>query len=258
MLDPPPGQLLLSAADSLKLTEIQQSYTESVRLTSLPREIPSYPHTARIQETWCLMNLPGNLQSTRLITFFKLLPEFTSLNDHDKLILIKYHTFALLFIRSALLYDPATDSYHDQGTDDCVFDNKDLIRCFGLQQYQQTTRCVCQVMDATQKDPVIVRLLLLINLFSKGSAILVYSKEAEPVAADVTAILYRQNFFVDLLWKYLEDKYGSTKTIDIWLKLVMATNESYLQAYITRSNYCENDRVVDQLVPLMQSVILNV
>lgn len=240
------------------MTQIEQAYTESVRLTSLPPEIPSYPNTARIKEKSCLMNLPGNLQSTRLITFYKLIPEFTSLNEHDKLILIKYNTFALLFIRSALLYDPVTDSYHDQGTDDCVFDNKDLIRCFGLQQYQKTTRCVCQVMDATQKDSVIIRLLLLISLFSKGSAILAYSNEAEPIAADISSILHRQNIFVDLLWKYLENKHGSVKSINIWLKLVMATNESYLQAYITRSNYLGNDHVVDQLVPLMQSVILNV
>ena len=204
------------------------------------------------------MNLPGNLQSTRLITFYKLIPEFTSLNEHDKLILIKYNTFALLFIRSALLYDPITDSYHDQGTDDCVFDNKDLIRCFGLQQYQLTTRCVCQVIDVTQKDSVVVQLLLLIGLLSKGSAVSVYSNEAEPIATDISSILHRQNIFVDLLWKYLEDKYGPVKSIDVWLKLVLATNESYLQAYITRSNYCEKDQVVDQLVPLMQSVILNV
>ena len=204
------------------------------------------------------MNLPGNLQSNRLITFWKLNPEFISLNEHDKLILIKYHTFPLIFIRSALLYDPVTDSYHDQGTDDCVFDNKDLIRCMSLHQYQQTTRCICQVQIAAQNDSIIVQLLLLINLFSKGSSICTFCNEAEPIAHNIVSILHRQNFFVDLLWKYLEDKYGSTKTIDIWLKLVLVTNESYLQAYNTRSNYIENDPVADQLVPLMQSVILNV
>lgn len=249
---------LLTSDDLLKINQIQQAYTDSVRLNSLPPEIPSYPYTARIQETWCLMNLPGQLQSTRLITFCKFIPEFSSLNEQDKLTLTKYNTFPLLFIRSALIYDPVTDTYHDRGTDDCVFDGKDLVRCLSLHQYQQTTRCIHKVQIAAQNDSVVIQIFLLIILFSKGSTICIFCNEAEPIAENMSSIFQRQNFFVDLLWKYLEDKYGSTKTIDIWFKLILATTDAYLQAYNTRSNYIQNDPVADQLVPLMQSVILNV
>ncbi len=249
---------ILSSEDLMKIDQIQRVYADSVRLTSLPSSIPSYPHTARIQAPWDMINLPANLQSTRIITFFKLIPEFSSLTEHDKLVLIKYNTFTLIFIRSALIYDRVTDQYHDTGTNDCIFDGKDLIQCFNLYQYQQSTRCVCRLIDASQNDHLIIKLLLLITLFSKGSSMCAFITEAEPKAEDIYSIYHAQNIFIDLLWKYCENKFGFIQTINIWLKLVTGVIDAHLQAYNTRYNFVKNDLVADQLVPLMKSVTLNV
>jgi hypothetical protein len=246
----------LSSEDFIKIEQIQQAYTMSVRLTSLPSEIPSYPYTARIDAPWDMMNFPTNLRATRLITYFKLLPEFSSLNEHDKLILIKYNTFVLVFIHSALTYDPVTDSYHERDTDDCVFDGKDLIHCFSLHQYEQSTRCINRLLDALQHDRVLTQILLIITLFSKGSSMCAYIDEPEPIAKDILSIYHAQNIFIDLLWKYCENKFGFIKTVNIWLKIITASIEAYLQAYNTQYNYFKNDVVADQLVPLMKSVML--
>jgi len=246
----------LSSGDLTKIEEIQQLYTESVRLTSLPPEVPSYPYRARINAPWVMMNLPTNLYATRLITFYKLLPEFSSLNEQDKLILIKYNTLPLLFIRAALNYDPVADIYHERGTDDCVFPGKDLIQCFSLHQYERSTRCVCRILNASQNDRILIQILLIIMLFSKGSSLCTYLDEAEPVAGDVLSIYNAQNIFIDLLWKYCENKFGFTKTIDIWLKLITASLDAHLQSYNVRHLYVKNDVVADQLVPLMKSVML--
>jgi len=246
-------------ADELALIErIQQAYTDSVRLTSLPPEIPSYPHTAVLQAPSDMINLATNLQTTRLITFFKLLPEVSSLNEHDKLILVKYNAFSLVFIRSALVYDPIADTYHEPGTDDCVFSGKDLIRCFSLHQYEQSTRCVCQLLNATQHDRTIAQILLIITLLSKGSAPCLYTNESEPIVNDIKAIFQLQNQFIELLWKYCENKYGYLKSIDIFVKLVVGSMNAHLQAFNTRYNYVKNDVVADELVPLMKSVIFNI
>ena len=204
------------------------------------------------------MNLPTNLQTTRLITYFKLLPEFSMLTEHDKLVLIKYNAFTLVFIRSVLLYDPMTDNYHDQGTDDCGFSGKDLIQCFSLHQYEQTTRCICQLLDTSQNDQTIIQILLVVMLLSKGSAFCTYIEEPEPISEDISSIFRTQNIFIELLWKYCENKFGYKKTINTWLKLVMGSINAQLQGYNTRYHYVKKDVTAEELVPLMKSVVLNV
>jgi len=253
--DPP---ISLSSKDLSKIEQIQEAYAASVRLTSLPPEIPSYPHTTRLDVPWDMINLPTNLHATRLITYFKFLPEFLSINEHDKIILIKYNTFPLVFIRATLNYDPLTDNYHEHGTDDCVFSGKDLIQCFSFHQYEQSTRCIRRILDASRHDRLVLQIFLIITLFSKGSSMCTHIDEVEPIAKDILSIYNAQNIYIDLLWKYCENKFGFEKSIQIWLELVTSSIDAHLQAYNTRFNYCKNDLVADHLVPLMKSVSLTV
>jgi hypothetical protein len=196
------------------------------------------------------------MHATRLIAYFKLLPEFSSLNEHDKLILIKYNTFALAFLRSALNYNPLTDSYHEPNTDDCVFSGRDLIPCFSLTQYEQSTRCVLSLQDASHGDRFLLEALLVIMVFSKGASLYTFIDEGEPSARDLPSIYHAQNVYIDLLWKYCENKFGFSKTINIWLKLIMSSMEAHLQSYNTRHSFVEVDTVADLLSPLMKSVML--
>ena len=246
----------LSSEDFLKIQQIQQAYADSVRLTALSSDIPSYPHAVRLTEATEMVNFPTNMQVTRVITYMKLLPEFIIINEHDKLILTKYNTFTLAFIRAALNYDPYTDTYHEPNTDDCVFAGRDLIECFSFYQYEQSTRCIRNLLVASCNDRFILQVLVIIILFSKGAAICTVLEEMEPIARDIYSIFHAQNIFIELLWKYCEKKYGYTKTIDIWLKLTTASIDAHLQAFHTRHDYVKVNDVADQLVPLMKSVML--
>ncbi len=247
---------LLSSNDLIKIRQIQQAYTDSVRLASLPSEIPSYPQAVRITEPSDMVNFPTHMHATRLITYFKLLPEFSSLNEHDKLILTKYNTFTLAFIRAALNYDILTDTYHEPNTDDCVFSGRDLIQCFSLHQYEKSTRCMQNFINASFNDRFVLQVLLIIMLFAKGSAVCTVIEEMEPIAEDIISIYQAQNRFIDLLWKYCENKFGYSKTIGIWLKLTVFSIDAHLQACSTRHDYVKVDPVADQLSPLMKSVML--
>jgi len=203
-----------------------------------------------------MVNFPTNIQATRLITYFKLIPEFFLLNENDKLILIKYNTFTLAIIRAALNYNLLTDTYHEPNTDDCVFSGKDIIQCFSLHQYEQSTRCVRNLVNASLNDRFLLQIFLIIILFSKGSAICTDIDEMEPIAQNILSIYQAQNIFIDLLWKYCENKFGYFKTIEICLKLTISSIDAHLQAYHTRRNYVKVDSVADQLTPLMKSVML--
>jgi hypothetical protein len=247
---------LLFLEDSIKIQQIQQAYIDSVRLTALASEVPSYPQSVRLTEASQMINFPTNMHATRLITYVKLLPEFSSLNEHDKLILTKYNTFASVIIRSALNYDPLTDTYHEPDTDDCVFSGRDLIQCFSLSQYQRSTTCVRNLIDASQNDRFLLQVLLVIILFSKGSSICTVMDEMEPIAQDILSIYQAQNVFIELLWKYCETKFGLIQTIKTWLKLTISSMDAHLQASRTRHDYVKVDFVIDQLSPLMKSVML--
>lgn len=203
-----------------------------------------------------MINGPTNILATRLISYFKLLKEFSSLNDHDKLILIKYNVFALAFMRAALNYDLTTDTYHEANTDECVFSGRDLIECFSLSQYEKSTKCVRNLVFASFGDRLLLQMLLIIMVFSKGSTICTFTNEREPIAQDILKIFNAQNIYVDLLWRYCENKFGLTKTVKIWSKLTMSAMDAHLQAYKTRHDYIKADTVIDQLSPLMKSVML--
>lgn len=247
---------LLSSEDFLKIQQIQQAYTDSVRLTALSTDIPSFPNAVRITQTSDMINLPTNMQATRVITYLKLLPEFCALNEYDKLILTKYNTFALVVIRAALNYDPLTDTYHEPNTNDCVFNGRDIIDCFSLEQYEKMTRCVLSLLTASCNDRLILQIFIIILLFSKGAAICSDKDELEPTARDMFPIYHTQNIFVDLLWKYCENKYGYMKTIDIWLQLTVASIDTHFQAFKTRRDFIQVDEVAELLSPLMKSVML--
>jgi len=239
----------------LKIEKIEIAYRDSVRLTTLPKNIRTYPHISKITDPGDVLNYPANINTTRLITYFKLLPEFVSLNENDKLIQTKYNMHLLLFFRSAINYDPLLDHYHEPNTDEFIFNGRDLIECFSLHQYQESTRCVLEILDASNDDMLIIRIFLIILIFSKGPGF-IYSDEVEPIAEDILGLLNRQNIYVDLLWRYCEEKYGLRRSTIIWMKLITACMDSNLQASLTRQNYIKVETVALQLVPLMKSVML--
>jgi hypothetical protein len=245
----------LTSHDYMKIQQIKQAYHDSVRLTLLPPEVPSFPHVARIKATSDMVNFPANIQAT-LITYFKLLPEFSSLNEHDKLILIKYNTFTLTFIRAALNYNPLTDTYHEPNTDDCVFEGRDLIQCFSLYHYERSTRCVRNLLNASLGERLLLQILLIIMLFSKGSSICTHIDEAEPIAENAVSIYHAQNVFTELLWKYCEGKFGIQQACEVFLQFTIWTMDAHLQAFHIRHGCVKVDTVAEQLAPLMKSVML--
>lgn len=247
---------LLESNDLGKIHQIQQAFADSVRLTSLPNEVPSYPQAVELTHPIEMINFPANTHATRLIKYFKLLPDFSQLNEDDKIILIKYNTFALVIMRSSLCYDQSTDTYHEPNTDECIFSGQDLIKCFSYHQYEQSTRCVRNLVYASMNDRLVLQIFLIIMLFSKGSALSTDSEENEPIANNILSIYQAQNIFIDLLWKYCENKYGYKNTVRLYLRLTASSIDTHYQAFATRRDYVKVDDVAQQLVPLMKSVML--
>ncbi|UJR26347.1 hypothetical protein I4U23_007680 [Adineta vaga] len=247
---------ILSSNDLIQIQQIQQAYNDSIRLTSLSSEFPSYPQALRITDACDLFNFLTNVLSTRLITFLKLLPEFSSLNSNDKFILIKYNTLTLTFIRAALNYNPNTDVYHEPQTDECILTGYDIAKSFSIQQYNLSSNCLKNLLKSSFNDRLILQLLLIVVAFSKGSSICATVDEMEPLVEDILTIYQIQNIFVDLLWKYCEQKFGREMTVQIWLNLTVYTMDAHLQAYNSRHGDVKVNSIADQLSPLVRSVLI--
>jgi len=69
----------------------------------------------------------------RLITYIKKVDEFHQLNATEQLYLVKLNLLTICFIHSLYIYDPRTDSYHEQDTTDPLFSGKDWIKTINEQ-----------------------------------------------------------------------------------------------------------------------------
>ncbi|CAF1310219.1 unnamed protein product [Didymodactylos carnosus] len=243
---------LISSQDWITLEKIQCAYAQSVKLNSLVG-LPLYPSTRKLSTPAQMVNEPTNIHSTRLITYFKQLPEFCELEEDDKLTLIKHNLLGLVFIRATLIYKPANDTYQEYGTDDCIFDGKDLIECYGEQLYKKSTQIMCSFIDIVECDRLVVKIILIIMLFSKGYSTCTI-EYPEPVLKNSTQVFQSQNIYVDLLWRYCEEKFGFFNTIKLLVRLITLCMAVESVAKETQQ-YVQSKLTADELAPLMQSVM---
>ncbi|CAF4456900.1 unnamed protein product [Didymodactylos carnosus] len=232
------------------LDKIELAYDQSIKLNS-PVGLPLYPSTRKLSSITELINEPMNIYSTRLVTYFKQLPEFYELEEDDKLTLIKYNLFGLIFIRGILIYDPINDTYQEYGTSDCVFNVKDLLQSCRL--YLKSTDSRRSFSDIVECDRLVVKVILIIMLFSKGSSMCSF-KHPEPILKNNIQIYKSQNFYIELVWKYCEQKFGFLNGVKLFLRLVTCCMVAKMAAE-EMQQYVENTLTECELAPLMQSII---
>ncbi|CAF1203152.1 unnamed protein product [Adineta steineri] len=106
-----------------------------------------------------------------------------------------------------------------------------------------------------KNDPRIMQLALIILVLTKGFSS--NSGSSEPILDDGIAVYRAQNFYTELLWKYLEARYGHGNAIDIFNKLVM----HFISWQTLHKDMAHNffnvltPAEVNELLPIMKSLI---
>ncbi|CAF0950003.1 unnamed protein product [Adineta ricciae] len=191
---PQTPNMLMTIEDLQRVETIQNSYEKRIELAArdgLPWN-PSEHATTFLQQ----LN-SRSVPAMRLLTFFRQIPEFNELNVDDKVTLIKYNLMPLI-----LLNNP-----------------KAFHRMHGTEVFLQVKKIFTTFLQIAQCDQRIIQLTLIVLLLTKGFCM--YTGTDEPVLNDGMAVFRAQNYYTELLWKYMETTHGTEKSIRMFNDLIV-------------------------------------
>jgi len=147
--------------------------------------------------------------------------------------------------------DINTEIYHEPNTaNDFCYHANELSR-YSNEIYQRSMILIKEVQDICSNDHLIIKLTMLIMIFSKGSDL------NEPNWLQPQDIFSAQNVFINLLWKYLDVRFNNDQTAFIFSRLIFASMKAQILGRLTKEAVSKQTINNDQLAPLMQSVLLN-
>jgi len=178
------------------------SASSMISLELAPDKISAFINTLDIQ----------NFTAVKLINFLREIREFDQLDDHDRLILVKYNLLLLFLIRHSLTFDPRREICYDLEPHDIVSADQEafalhckslFILCYGYEFNQTVVTLLNSLSQLTDRDPIVVQLLMLMMIFSKGLSADDYQ---EPLLNDPQRVFHAQSKYTDLLFRYFLEK----------------------------------------------------
>ena len=106
-----------------------------------------------------------------------------------------------------------------------------------------------EVRQMISCDLLVMKLLMLIMIFSKGA------DAYEPSLVQSTNVFLAQNVFVDLLWHYLDVRFGCDRTASLVSRLIFACMKAHSIARESKESIAQKHVQIDDVAPLMQSVL---
>ncbi|CAF0885257.1 unnamed protein product [Didymodactylos carnosus] len=190
----------------------------------------------------------------KLINYLKSIEEFEQLDENDRLTLVKYNLPCLFMLHATLTFDIVQELFIEPDIDEqYAQDCKDLfIYYYGLEFHQRVVKIIGLIIDLTARDPIIVELLLVIMIFTKGLSVYnTYS--VEPILTNSFQVYQAQCTYTSLLWRYMLQKYDLSLTIHKFSLLI--TQIMKIQEFIRDfQQFIVNQVDVDKINPLMKSL----
>ncbi|CAF3767121.1 unnamed protein product [Rotaria socialis] len=243
--------IMLTSADLQRIEEIEIAFEQRI-------EIAVYDTSqlnSRVDVTTFSHHLNSySIPAMRLLTFFKQIPEFNELHVDDKLILTKYNLLSVFILHSALLF--AIDTKQIRESEHDVPWNLSLLRTIhGEEIYSEMRKIFSSLVHIRQYDCKIIQLVLIVLFLTKG--ISTDDGVRESILRNHMALSRAQNYYIELLWKYMVTMHGLQRAVRIfnvvvarflaWQKL-----RDKLQDNI-KHHLSKIDR--NELLPLMKSLL---
>ena len=192
----------------------------------------------------------------RFINFFRQIEQFEHLNIDDRLVLIKYNIFPLLMTLKCFHYNPITDCCSPGTHEQAMKHRQFFLLCNQPMSLRDAlVNMVLSLVEVTKQDPILISLLLIILIFSRGLSM----SENEPILNDYLSVYQAQSFYTKILWNYLLNQTNETQAIQRWTQLItmifrIQSVAEQIRQFIHR--LCLNTTTAaDKIAPIMQSVL---
>ncbi|CAF1346080.1 unnamed protein product [Adineta ricciae] len=191
-----------------------------------------------------------------IIKYCRLINEFENLNADDRFILIKYNLlslFSVILCYNCKSRNQSSSSYQE-------YDGVENKRQFysvcdpSSDMYTKVINLMISSMETLNQDLVLVSLLTIILLFSKGLSM----NENEPLLNDSLSVYRAQSYYTKILWNYLIDKQGEMKTYKQFTRMLTEIFQRQTCATIFRefiNIQIKASQTIDQITPLIQTVL---
>ncbi|CAF0892705.1 unnamed protein product [Adineta ricciae] len=250
---------ILTDIDQFCLLQISNAYQTSIESIPSASSVISFDLLANKALSFTTVTEIDKISAMKLINFIRLIPEFESLNEEDRITLVKSNLVTLLIVRDLLLFDRQHQIVYDDNIHmtkqserekfaQCV---KSLcILFYGYEEMQIYFSCLSNIIDIFDKDPLIIQLLLIILLFERGLSI---NNEQISILFDGKRIFDVYSQYVELLFRYLIHRSSFTKAICKMLHIVESIfqihnhAQRYQQLFQSKNDYYFIDPLLKSL-----------
>lgn len=242
------------------LNQIQQAYSKGsqsipsassvLSLELAPDKMSAFMNTLDVQ----------NFTALKLINFFRDIDQFAQLNEHDRLILVKYNLTLIFLVHHSLRFDPQREICYDLEPQDTLSSVDEafaqhckslFILCYGYEFHQIATKVLHALLQVTGRDPIVIQLLMLIMIFGKGLAA---DDDQEPNLNEPQKVFHAQAKYIDLLFRYFLDKFPFEQVIR---KMTQIMEQLFVIQKVSRNfqHYIKRQVDINHVNPLMKSLL---
>ncbi|CAF3828385.1 unnamed protein product [Rotaria sp. Silwood1] len=251
LLSSQPQQILLSWEDLQRIETISLFYQNRIEFAAR-NGLPWNP--SMHARTFLQVINSYSVSAMRLLSFLKQIPEFNQLNVDDKVTLIKYNLPKILGINYALSYNIETNQLIESDSD-VPLNTQFFPILHDYNTRTQIKKIFASFLHIIKYDRKIIELTVIILILTKGFSIT--SNHDEPILNDKMSAYRAQNYYTELLWKYMETRHGYEKAIKLFSELIV-----HVISWQTVHEEIENDimrtlspKDINELVPIMKSIM---
>jgi hypothetical protein len=201
-----------------------------------------------------------NFAAVKLINFLREIPEFEQLDEHDRLILVKYNLTLLFLMRHSLTFDSVREICYELDTSDAISPTDEafaqhykslFILCYGYEFNRAVMSILHVLVNLINKDPSVTQLLMIIMIFSKGLS--ADDDDQEPLLNDEQRVFNAQSKYTDLLFRYLMEK-SSFESVAIKMMRITEQLIKIQQVFRDFQQHIKNKVDINYINPLMKSL----
>ena len=228
----------MSEAEKQFILSIDQAYSNAIQLVN-NQNVPTNP-----KDINTTINI-SELSVRRIVSFFKLVPDFRDLPHKLTLKLLKHNIMNLLQVHGVISFNRTENIFKQPNTDDVPFNADSLKVCYGEEIAKIIIETTNNFNDLCRENMTFIRILMLIIVFDPENDCL------EP--NEKLLITELENKYFEMLYSCICEKYGKVNAEVTVKSLILELNKIKSLSKFFKEKIDENSNH-EKIHPLMLEV----